>query len=218
MTCISSRSVQRKASRVFRVLLVDDHPFVRDGLAGLLGSQPEFEIAGEAGTAGEAIAKLRELRPDAIIVDLRLPDMDGTKVLMAAREMRWKPAVIVLSAFRSDDDLLATARAGAMAFLLKTEHGGKVLETIRLVLGGENVLLSELSPSLRVRLLQKDLTDKEMIVLKLLGSGLTNKEICASTRLSENTIKTHLRAIFSKLDVSNRAEATAIALRRGLVG
>ena len=198
--------------------MVDDHPFVRDGLAGFLRSQPGYQIVGEAGTAAEAIDKLHQLRPDLVMVDLRLPDMDGSKVLAAVREMRWQTAAIVLSAFRSDDDLLMATRAGAMGYLLKTDPGEKVLATIERVLRGENALQDEISPSLRGRLLQKDLTEKETVVLKLVGRGLTNKEICGVTKLSENTIKTHLRGVFSKLDVSNRAEAAAIASQRGLVG
>src|SRR5260221_8619645 len=107
-------STPGKPDRSIRVLLVDDHPFVRDGLAGLLNSQSEYEIVGEASTATEATEKLRALLPELVIIDLRLPDGDGARVLSEAREMRWGTFMIVLSAFQSDDDLLAAARAGAM--------------------------------------------------------------------------------------------------------
>lgn len=201
-----------------RLLLVDDHPFVRDGIAGLFRGSDEFEVVGEAASGAEAIEKIRELRPELVIVDLRLPDMEGTKILDAVRAVRWQTSAVVLSAFQSDDDLLTAARAGAMGYLLKTETSVRVLDVLRRVRGGENVLERELPSSLRARLRQKGLTGKELAVLRLVGRGLTNKEICRYTKLSENTVKTHLRRIFDKLGVSNRAEAATMALRRGLAG
>jgi DNA-binding NarL/FixJ family response regulator len=206
-----------KSSRSFRVVLVDDHPFVRDGLAGLLGTDPQFQVVGQASSGAEALDMLRDLAPDLLVVDLRLPDMDGVQVLSKGRLVRPTALMIVLSAFTSDDDMLAAARAGAQAYLTKSASGPEVLETLRRVVSGENVLVRELSSTLRARMHERDLTLKEHQVLVLLGRGLTNKEISASTGMSENTVKSHLRAIFQKLSVSNRAEATAIALRRGMV-
>jgi DNA-binding NarL/FixJ family response regulator len=200
-----------------RVLLVDDHPFVRDGLAGLLGSRTDYAVVGEAATTAEAIQLLETKQPDLIIVDLRLPDEDGVKVLKAADAMRWTVYAVVLSAFRSEDDLIAAARAGARAFLTKTARAEEVLEMLDRVMTGENVLRQELPRKLRLRLSQKDLTAKEMVILRLLGTGMTNKEIERATNLSPNTVKAHLRNIFEKLGVANRAEAAAIAVRRGLV-
>jgi DNA-binding NarL/FixJ family response regulator len=201
-----------------RILLVDDHPFVRDGLAGLLRAQPDFEIVGEAETAADAIEQVHSREPDLVIVDLRLPDMDGSHVLEAVHGVRWRTYAIVLSAFRSDDDLLKSARAGASAYLLKTDPAEKVLRTMRRVLQGENMLEAEFTPALRERLLQKDLTVKETEILRFVGLGMTNKEISRVSKLSENTVKTHLRGVFRKLGVSNRAEASTIASQRGLVG
>jgi two-component system, NarL family, response regulator len=206
-----------KCSRSFRVVLVDDHPFVRDGLAGLLATDPQFHVVGQASSGAEALDILQNLAPDILIVDLRLPDMDGVQVLSKGRLIRPATLMIVLSAFISDDDKLAAARAGAQAYLTKTAAGSEVLGTLRRVVNGENVLVKELSPTLRARLNERDLTAKEQQVLVLLGRWLPNKEISASTGMSENTVKSHLRAIFQKLSVSNRAEATAIALRRGMV-
>ncbi|HVE15533.1 MAG TPA: response regulator transcription factor [Chthoniobacterales bacterium] len=204
--------------RVVRALLIDDHPFVRDGLAGFLRAQPDFEIVGEASSGAEGVEKMRNLLPDLVIVDLRLPDMDGNQVLAAVREMRWRTYAVVLSAFRSDDDLLMASRSGARGYLLKTDSGTKVLETIRRVMAGDDMLDPQIGPALRQRLLQKDLTNKETLILRCVGRGMTNKEICRAMNLSENTVKTHLRGVFFKLGVSNRAEASAIASQRGLVG
>jgi DNA-binding NarL/FixJ family response regulator len=183
----------------------------------LLGTDPQFQVVGQASSGAEALDMLRDLAPDLLVVDLRLPDMDGVQVLSKGRLVRPTALMIVLSAFTSDDDMLAAARAGAQAYLTKSASGPEVLETLRRVVSGENVLVRELSSTLRARMHERDLTLKEHQVLVLLGRGLTNKEISASTGMSENTVKSHLRAIFQKLSVSNRAEATAIALRRGMV-
>jgi len=207
-----------KKGRNVRVLLVDDHPFVRDGLAGLLRAHSQFEVVGEAATAAEGFDALRKWEPDLLIVDLRLPDQDGVHVLEAARNLRSTIRSVVLSAFRADDDVVAAARAGAQAYLVKTARGTEVLQTIERVLAGENVLLAQMTPAQRQRLVQKDLTAKETEILRLLGMGLSNREICRRKKITPNTVKTHLRNIFAKLGVSNRSQATTIAMRRGLIG
>ena len=200
------------------VVLVEDHPFVRDGLSGLLTAQPGFELRGEAASAAEGLAALEKWNPDLLIVDLRLPDEDGVRVLEAAKEMRPNVRSIVLSAFKTDDDVVAAARAGARGYLVKTARGTEVLQTIRRVMAGENVLIEELTSAQRERLVQKDLTAKETEILRLLGLGLSNREICRRKKIAPNTVKTHLRHIFTKLGVSNRSQATTIALRRGMIG
>lgn len=174
-------------------------------------------MVGQFDAGAPALQALPELRPDLLVVDLRLPDMDGLHVLSGARRQMAAVRLVVLSAFVSEDDLLAAARAGAQAYLTKTVPAAVFLETLHLVMAGENVLKNNLSPALRARLHERDLTPKERLVLTLLGRGLTNKEISENTGLSENTVKTHVRSVFQKLSVSNRSEATAIALRRGLV-
>jgi DNA-binding NarL/FixJ family response regulator len=199
------------------VLLVDDHPSIRDGLAGLLRSEPCYEIVAQAGSAAEAIVLLRDLSPDLLLVDLRLPDADGTTVLEAASAQRWKIFSVVLSAFRNDDDVVAAARAGAHAYLVKTARGVEILHTLSRVFAGENVLAAELTPGQRQRALQKDLTRKELEILRLLARGCPNLEIGRQQRIAANTVKAHMRNIFAKLGVANRAQAAGIAIRRGLV-
>jgi DNA-binding NarL/FixJ family response regulator len=205
----------RRHERV-RVLLVDDHPSVRDGLAGLLSSEPRYEIVAQAESAAEAIRLLRLLSPDLLLVDLRLPDADGTTVLEAAGELRWKIFSVVLSAFRNDDDVIAAARAGAHAYLVKTARGGEILHTLSRIFAGENVLAAELTPEQRRRALQKNLTRKELEILCLLARGCSNQEIGRQQRVAGNTVKAHLRNIFAKLGVANRAQAAGVAIRRGL--
>jgi Response regulator containing a CheY-like receiver domain and an HTH DNA-binding domain len=200
-----------------RVLIVDDHPFVVDGIASLLSAQPDFEVVGHCGSVAEAVGQLKKVRPTLILVDLRLPDGDGSAVLKVAQEFRWETYAVVLSAFCSEDDLVASARAGARAFLMKTDRGEAVLSTLRRVVAGENVLMETLPQHVRERLAQKDLTPKELEVLRMIGRGMTNRQIAMETRLTDNTIKAHLRNLFRKLGVTNRAEAAAIAVRRGLI-
>lgn len=190
---------------------------MRDGLAGLLGTQPQYLVVAEAGTAAEGIEALERSKPDLVVVDLRLPDADGSRVLEAARKLRWQTYTIVLSAFKAEDDLVAAARAGARAYLTKTASGSEVLAAIARVLAGENLLDLEMGERLRERVLYPVLTAKELEILTLLGSGLSNKEIGRKKRVSANTVKVHLRNIFAKLNVQNRAQAAAVALRRGLV-
>ena len=205
------------APKRVRILLVDDHPFVRDGIVGLLQTQPEYEVVGCAATVAEGLAMLHKFHPTLAIIDLRLPDGDGIQILNAVAEMRWETFAVALSAFSTEDDLLAAARAGAAAFLTKTAPAEEVLETLRRVLAGENVLVRDFPAALRQRLQEKSLTEKEIAILALLGRALSNRQISERTGLSDNTIKTHLRRIFKKLAVSSRSEATAIALHRGLV-
>jgi DNA-binding NarL/FixJ family response regulator len=200
-----------------RVIIVDDHPFVCDGISGLLESQSDFLVVGQAATVAQAREMLPALKPNLVLVDLRLPDGDGSQVLKDIRAMRWGTYSVVLSAFCTDDDLLAAARAGAAAFLLKTARGGEVLSVLRRVMNGENVLMKEFSPVLRDRLLQKDLGPRELQVLSMIGKGMSNKEISQFTGTTANTVKMHLRRIFQKLGVHTRAEAATIAVRRGLV-
>lgn len=160
---------------------------------------------------------LHKLRPTLAIIDLRLPDGDGIQIMNAVAEMRWETFAVALSAFSTEDDLLAAARAGAAAFVTKTATAEEVLGTLRRVVAGEDVLVQDFPAALRQRLQEKSLTEKEIAILTLLGRAFSNRQICERTGLSDNTIKTHLRRIFRKLAVSSRSEAMAIALRRGLV-
>jgi DNA-binding NarL/FixJ family response regulator len=195
---------------------VDDHPFVRDGISGLLASQPDFEVVGQASTVEQAKLMLFALKPGLVLVDLRLPDGDGIQVLEDVRGLRWGTYAVILSAFCTEDDMLAAARAGARAFLLKTGRGDQMLSVLRRVMGGEDVLQQEFPATLRDRLAQRDLTAKELQILRMIGKGLTNKEISVQAAISHNTVKVHLRRMFQKLGVSTRSEAAAVAVRRGL--
>lgn len=200
-----------------RVLLVDDHPFVRDGVVGILHSTGRFRIVGEAATASEAIAALKALRPQLLITDLRLPEGDGIQVLRAAAEFKWGTYAVVLSAFTNDEDVLSAARAGARAYLLKTAPREELISALDRVLAGENLIEGQLPEKLRHRLAERDLTHRETQILAMIGRGLTNKQIAAGIAVSENTVKTHIKNLFRKIGASGRADAVSVAIHRGLV-
>lgn len=199
-----------------RVLLVDDHPFVRDGIKGILVASGKYEIVGEAASAASAIAMLHELRPELLITDLRLPDGDGAQVLEAAKAYRWEMYSVVLSAFENEDDIVSVARSGALAYLIKTASSVDLLNTLDRIMTGENILLSSMPDPLRERLGRRDLTGRELQALEMIGRGLSNKQIASTMQVSENTTKAHVKSIFSKLGVKTRSEAASIAARRGM--
>lgn len=213
---VSVCETRRPLPRV-RVLLVDDHPFVRDGVKGILAASGNFEVVGEAGTAAAAIEMLDILRPDLLITDLRLPDADGTRVLEAARKYKWGMYSVVLSAFENEDDMVTVARLGVQAYIVKTSSGGELLDALDRVMNGQNVLLDRIPEHLRVRLKQKDLTLRELQVLEMIARGLGNKQIAVATGVTDNTVKAHLKSIFRKLGITTRSEAALIAVRRGLL-
>lgn len=203
-----------------RLLIVDDHPVVRDGLRGMFAGEPEFEVVGEAAEGEEAVALAETLRPDVILMDLHMPGGDGVS---AIRELarRGNPArVLVLTTYDMDGDVLPAIEAGATGYLLKDVPGEELLRAVRAVANGEPVL----SPSVASRLMrqmrrpeQSALTGREMEILSLVAKGATNREIAQTLFVSEATIKTHLLHIYKKLGVSDRAAAVGEAYRRGLL-
>jgi DNA-binding NarL/FixJ family response regulator len=205
-----------------RVLVVDDHGVVREGLRTFLLLQEGIEVVGEAADGREAVEAARTLDPDVVLMDLVMPVLDGVEAMRRIHERRPGTRVVVLTSFTDDDKLLAAVRAGAAGYLLKTAAPQEVVRAIRAAAAGDAVL----DPSAAGRLLQalsgprepQPLTPREREVLALISRGLTNKRIAGELGVSEKTVKTHVGRILAKLGVTDRTQAALYAVREGLAG
>jgi len=203
-----------------RVLIVDDHPVVRDGLRGMLAGAPDLEVVGEAADGGEALALVGSLRPHVILMDLRMPGMGGAAAIRQLNEQGTEARVLVLTTYDSDSDVVTALEAGATGYLLKDTPREQLVGAIRAAARHEAVL----APSVASRLVshlrepaQEALSERELEVLTLIAQGETNRGAAARLFISEATIKTHLLHIYSKLDVNDRAAAVAVGYERGLL-
>jgi DNA-binding NarL/FixJ family response regulator len=210
-------------SAPIRILVADDHPVVRDGLAAILGTQPDFSVVGTADTGRAAVAVVAALAPDVLLLDLEMPELDGVAVIRALRETHPGTGVIVFTAFDTDERILDAVRAGARGYLLKGAPRDEIFAAVRTVHAGGSLL----QPIVASRLLQRvrqdsapapaALTAREQDVLRLMARGLQNKEIAADLAISERTVKFHVSTILTKLGAGNRTEAVARAAQQGLV-
>jgi len=203
---------------MIRVLLVDDHPVVREGLRGMLGTAAGIEVVGEAGSAAEALAVARTYRPDVVLMDLRMPDADGVAATVDLLGERPECHVVVLTTYENDADILRAVEAGATGYLLKDASRAELAQAIRAAARGETVLAPSVAAKLVSRLRSPvSLTAREIDVLRLVGAGRTNAEIGQALFISEATVKTHLLRTFAKLGVSDRTAAVTAALERGIL-
>jgi two-component system NarL family response regulator len=200
-----------------RVLIADDHAMVREGLAAIIGRQADMTVVGEAANGPEAIDLWRKHRPDVALFDLRMPVLDGVGAISEIRSRDPAARIIVVTTFDTDDGIARAIKAGARGYLPKDAQREELLEAIRGVHAGETSIPQSLLGKLVAGLSSEPLTDRELEVLTLLASGNSNKEIGARLSIGETTVKSHLRSIFSKLDVISRTEAVAVANRRGLI-
>jgi two-component system NarL family response regulator len=200
-----------------RVLIADDHVTVREGLAAIVGRQPDMEVAGEAANGQAAVDLWRERRPDVTLMDLRMPVMDGAVAIGEIRRIEPTARIIVLTTFDTDNDISRAIRAGAKGYLLKDAERDELLRCIRRVHAGETCIPPALVAKLATGMSTESLTAREMDVLRMLAAGKSNKEIAPRLSITEATVKAHLRSIFTKLGVLSRTEAVTVASRRGLV-
>jgi DNA-binding NarL/FixJ family response regulator len=207
------------SSSPIRILVADDHPVVRDGLVAMLATQADFAIAGEAATGQEVIRQVDALRPDVVLLDLEMPEMDGIQVLEQLGQENPELRVIVFTAYDTGDRILGALRAGAKGYLLKGAPRREIFQAIRTVHGGGSLL----EPTVASKLLHQlqgevePLTPRELEVLNLVARGLQNKEIAAQLVITERTVKFYVSSILGKLGAGNRTEAVALAAQKGLI-
>lgn len=200
-----------------KILIVDDHPIVREGLKALLSTQSDMDVVAEAGTGTEAIEQVRQHNPDVVLLDLMLPDADGASVVEALVGERRRVNVIVLSSTAAEEDVRASMHAGARGYLLKGASSEEILSAIRRVSEGMVFIAQYAAERLAESTYQERLTERELDILELIVDGKTNKEIAAALGIGEGTIKTHVHNILDKLHVRDRAAAVTSAIRKGLV-
>jgi two-component system NarL family response regulator len=199
-----------------RLLLVDDHLVVRVGLRSLLETQPDMAVVGEVAGGEAAIEAYENLQPDVVLMDLRMPQMDGPEATAAIRRKFPEARVLVLTTFDNDEDICRGLEAGAMGYLVKNTESEPLLETIRAVHAGTYTLPPEVAARLAQRRAAPELSPRELEVLLLIVKGNSNKEIGGRLKLAENTVKNHVKMILEKLGVSDRTQAVTTALQRGL--
>ena len=212
----ASQTPAEAAIRI-RVLVADDHVTVREGLAAIIGRQPDMTVTGEAATGRDAVDLWREQQPDVTLIDLRMPVLDGVGAIAEIRRADPLARIIVLTTFDTDNDISRAISAGAKGYLLKDAPREELLDCIRRVNAGETCIPSSVVAKLAANLTSEPLTVRELNVLSFLAQGRSNKEIAMKLYISETTVKSHLRSIFTKLNVLSRTEAISVASRRGLV-
>ncbi len=206
-----------KKAKPIRVLCVDDHPIVREGIAAVIATQPDIACVGEAGDGQTAVAQYREHKPDVVVMDLRMPGMGGVEATIQIRKEFRTARIIVLTTYEGDEDIHRALEAGAQGYLLKDSVRRELLQTIRDVYAGHRYV----SPAMAARLAEHTpriaLSERELQVLRLIAKGLRNKEIGAALNIAEDTVKIHIKNIFGKMNVIDRTQAVVSASQRGII-
>lgn len=200
-----------------RILVVDDHFIVRIGLVALINTEPDLQVVGEADDGEQAVRLFEKLRPDMVLMDVRMPGKSGHDATRHIRQLSTSAHVLMLSAFDGDEDIHAALTAGAQGYVLKSATGEELIPAIRAVAAGRQWIPHEVATRLKSRNSYEQLTARELDVLKELARGLANKEIADALKISEYTTKDHLKSILAKLRVADRTQAVTAALQRGII-
>jgi len=205
------------APSVIRILAVDDHPMLREGIAALVASQPDMKLVAEASTGHEAVEQFRKHKPDLTLMDLQMPEMDGIEAMATICSEFPEARIIVLTTYKGDVQVLRALKAGARAYLLKGLLRKELLETIRAVHAGQKRIPAEVAAELADHAVDDALTAREVDVLGLIALGNANKLVADQLGITEDTVKGHVKNILSKLGASDRTHAVTIALKRGII-
>jgi len=202
---------------VIRVMTVDDHPLIREGVAALIVNQKDMRLVGEAANGREALTQFRSQRPDVTLMDLQMPEMNGIDALIAIRSEFPDARIIVLTTYAGDALCKRAMKAGAQAYILKGNVRKDLLDTIRAVRGGRKILHAEVAAELATYAADDALSEREIEVLSLIAAGNSNKLVADQLAISEDTVKGHVKSILSKLGVNDRTHAVTAALKRGII-
>ncbi len=209
--------MQSQSRSPVKILIVDDHPVVCSGLTSMLGAHSAIQVIGSAASGEEALVIIEGKHPDVLLLDLRMPGMDGIAVLHALKSVEKPPRVIVLTSFEKDEDIYRAIKAGAHGYLLKDTTESEMVAAISIVIGGKRYLPRHIAARLADRMMRSDLTVRELQILDHLSQGSTNKQIANALDISDNTVRHHVNNIMEKLQVSDRTEAVATAMRSGVL-
>lgn len=200
-----------------RVLVVDDHPVLRAGVAAMLANQDDMVVVGEAGDGAEALAQFRALRPDVVMMDLQMPGMNGVDATAAIRSEAPSARILVLTTYSGDVQAVRALRAGATGYLLKNSLRTQMVDAIRKVHAGRRHIDPEVTEQIALHVTDEPLTDREVAVLELVAAGHPNRQAARELGLAEETVKAHLKSIFAKLSVGDRTQAVSVAVQRGIL-
>lgn len=202
---------------MIRLVIADDHPVVREGLAAMCNRRPDLTVVAEAENGQQAVAAVLEHRPDVVLMDLRMPVLGGVDAIGQIRAEWPEARIVVMTTFDGDEDIFRALQAGARAYLLKDTPREEIVDAIRAVHAGQKRIPPEIAAKLADRLTAEPLTDRELAVLKQIVAGQSNKEIGAALGIAEGTVKVHVNSLLGKLGVEDRTQAVTEALRRGIV-
>ena len=203
--------------RAIRILLADDHPMMREGIAAVIARHDDLVVAGEAKDGHEAVAHYRALRPDVALMDIQMPGLDGIAAIAAIREEFPQAAIVVLTTYAGDTQAVRALQAGASGYLLKSCIRRELIDTIRTVHAGRRAIDPQVAQEIALHVAEERLTERELGILKLVAEGHQNKQIAWQLALSIDTVKGHMKSIFAKLDAADRTHAVTIATRRGFI-